>query len=131
MYSLDEKENPKEMQAQPSGVERLLRSLGASGRLVGFKYVVFIVEELLKTPCDEHWLTKGVYPETGKHFNVSAFSVERAIRVVIKHCWDREDHAALDHVAGIHLEKRPKNAEFLDMLVAFLRYNNKDDFLIK
>ena len=109
---------------KPINAERLLRSLGASGRLVGFRYTVSIVEQLLNAPYERHWLTKCIYPETGKSFNVSASSVERAVRSVIDTCWARGDHRTLDYVAGIHLERRPTNSEFLDMLVAFLKYKS-------
>ena len=123
MYCLnmdaEELENDK-----PIDAERLLRSLGASGRLIGFRYTVSIVEQLLDAPYERHWLTKCIYPETGKRFHVSASSVERAVRSVIDNCWARDDHRTLDYVAGVHLERRPTNSEFIDILVAFLKYKS-------
>lgn len=108
----------------PINAERLLRSFGVSGRYVGFKFLVFIVEKLVENPDEWQWLTKGVYLDTGKYFGVSRESVERGIRGFVKACWKREDHRMLDYVAGAHLEKRPTNADFIDMLVAFMRYKN-------
>ena len=58
--------------AKPINAERLLRSLGASGRLVGFRYTVSIVEQLLHTPYERHWLTKCIYPETGNPSRTAA-----------------------------------------------------------
>lgn len=101
--------------------ERLLRSLGASGKLVGFKYLVYIAEMLLKLPNEERWLTKNIYPETAKHFRVGYDSVDKAIRTLITKCWERKDHSMLDRIAGSHLDKRPTSAQFIDMLVAYLR----------
>ena len=49
-------------------------------------------------------------------------SVEHAIRTVIASCWDRYDHSDLNRVAGIELETMPTNSEFIDILVAYLRY---------
>lgn len=126
MYCLNVKIEEKE-NGRPINAERLLRSLGVSGRLVGFKFLVFIAEKLIENPDEWQWLTKGVYLDTGKRFGVSPYSVERGIRGVVKACWKREDHKTLDYVAGVHLEKRPTNAEFIDMLVAFLRYKNSAD----
>ncbi len=123
MYCLNVKREEEE-NGRPINAERLLRSLGVSGRLVGFKFLVFIAEKLVENPDEWQWLTKGVYPDTGKRFDVDSRSVERGIRGVIKACWEREDRKTLDYVAGVHLEKRPTNAEFIDMLVAFLRYKN-------
>lgn len=129
MYCLNLKAEEKEAYNSPIDAERLLRSLGASGRLVGFKFMVFIVEKLLENPNEWQWLTKGVYLDTGKHFNVSSYSVERGIRGLVNSCWKREDHETLNYVAGVTLERRPTNAEFIDMLVAFLRYKNNTALL--
>ena len=103
--------------------ERLLRSIGANGRYTGYAYLIYIVENILASPNSyHHFLTKSIYPETAKHFGVQAASVEHAIRTVVQSCWKRSDHRELDYVAGIHLEKMPTNSQFIDLLVAFLRY---------
>ena len=106
--------------------ERLLRSIGANGRYIGYTYLIYIVEMILASPESHHFLTKAVYPDTAKHFGVNMASVEHAIRTVIQSCWRRADHRALDYVAGIHLEKMPTNSQFIDILVAFLRYKNRE-----
>lgn len=106
--------------------ERLLRSLGANGRLTGFAYTVFIVNHLLEEPDNYFFLTKIIYPETAKYFHVKPASVEHAIRTVIRTCWDRTDHSAIDYIAGRHLERMPTNSEFIDILSAFLKYHNKE-----
>ena len=106
--------------------ERLLRSIGANGRYIGYTYLIYIVEMILASPESHHFLTKAVYPDTAKHFGVNMASVEHAIRTVIQSCWRRSDHRALDYVAGIHLEKMPTNSQFIDILVAFLRYKNRE-----
>ncbi|MBQ3210398.1 MAG: sporulation initiation factor Spo0A C-terminal domain-containing protein [Oscillospiraceae bacterium] len=103
-------------------VAKLLRSIGASGRLVGFNYIVFIVNKILQSPGEHYWLTKCAYPDAAKHFGVKPASVEHAIRTVIASCWDRHDHSDINRVAGIQLEKIPTNSEFIDILVAYLRY---------
>ena len=106
----------------PEDIAKLLRSIGASGRLVGFNYIVFIVYNILKKPDEHYWITKCAYPETAKYFKVRPSSVEHAIRTVISSVWDRCDHSNLDRVAGIELEKMPTNSEFIDILVAYLHY---------
>ena len=103
-------------------IAKLLRSIGASGRLVGFNYVVYIVYNILQKPDEHYWITKCAYPDTAKYFQVRPASVEHAIRTVIASCWDRYDHSDLNRVAGIELENMPTNSEFIDILVAYLRY---------
>ena len=106
----------------PEAIAKLLRSIGASGRLVGFNYVVYIVYNILQKPDEHYWITKCAYPDTAKYFQVRPASVEHAIRTVIASCWDRYDHSDLNRVAGIELENMPTNSEFIDILVAYLRY---------
>ena len=103
-------------------VGRLLRSLGATGRLYGYRYMEYIVELMLHSPENHQFVTKSIYPETARHFNVTSSSVERAIRTLIQAVWRRTDHSTLDQVAGVHLERAPKNIEFIDMIVAFIHY---------
>lgn len=106
----------------PEEIAKLLRSVDASGRLVGFNYIVYIVYNILQKPDEHYWITKCAYPDTAKYFQVRPASVEHAIRTVIASCWDRYDHSDLNRVAGIELETMPTNSEFIDILVAYLRY---------
>ena len=53
---------------QPEEIARLLRSIGASGRLVGFKYVVFIVYTIMQKPDERYWITKCAYPDAAKQY---------------------------------------------------------------
>lgn len=105
-----------------SEIERLLRSLGVTGRLIGFGYLVYIVANELQQTYSRRFLTKCIYPETAKFFAVTPSSVERGVRTVVKTCWKRCDHTALDKIAGIHLEAIPTNSEFIDMLTAYMRF---------
>ena len=64
----------------PEEIAKLLRSVGASGRLVGFNYIVYIVYNILQKPDEHYWITKCAYPDTAKYFQVRPASVEHAIR---------------------------------------------------
>ena len=68
----------------PEEIAKLLRSIGASGRLVGFNYVVYIVYNILQKPDEHYWITKCAYPDTAKYFQVRPASVEHAIRTVMR-----------------------------------------------
>ena len=52
MYSFHQENEKKTV--QPEEVAKLLRSIGASGRFVGFNYVVFIVYTIMQKQ-DEHY----------------------------------------------------------------------------
>lgn len=106
---------------RPLDAERLLRCLGVTGKLVGFRYAVFMVEQVRDDPDRIQLITKRLYPDTGRHFNVSAVSVERAVRNLIRLCWKWTDHSFLEHISGSTLQRTPSNSEFIDTLAGYLR----------
>lgn len=101
--------------------ERLLRSIGASGRLTGFDYAVFMVDQIAAGQGTVRLITKRLYPETARHFGVKPHSVERALRTLIRSCWVYGDRDVLNNVAGRTLTQAPSNSDFLDMLAAYIK----------
>ena len=59
----------------PLTAERLLRSLGTTGKLAGFRCTVYMVERIQEDPEQLQLITKRLYKETGKKFGVSALSL--------------------------------------------------------
>lgn len=112
---------PERMPELPITADRLLRSLGATGRLTGFAYAVFMIEQIVNAQGSVHLITKRLYPETAKHFGVMPHSVERALRTLINVCWKYGDRATLNGIAGRTLTSRPSNSDFLDMLAAYIK----------
>lgn len=102
-------------------VEKMLRSLGVPGSLLGFDYTVYMVECIAKNNVYKRAVTKVLYPETAKHFGATPSSVERALRTVILSCWQKSDHTMLDTLAGSHLECMPTNTVFLDILASHIK----------
>lgn len=101
--------------------EGLLRRMGASGRLKGFPYAVYMIERVAQEPEALYLITKRLYPETAKRFGVSAGSVERNLRTLVRVCWYRGDRAFMEKVAGCRLSRQPTNGAFVDMMAAYLR----------
>ena len=106
-------------------IEALLRRLGVTRKLTGFQYVCYMVNQVVEDPSRLSLITKRLYPETARHFHTTRDSIELATRNVIRAVWGQADHRLLDHIAGIHLEKRPSNCEFIDILSSFLSRPNK------
>ncbi len=115
---------PDSVPEAPVTAERLLRSLGATGRLTGFAYSVFMIEQIVSDQSSVHLITKRLYPETAKHFGVKPHSVERALRTLISACWEYGDREALSDIAGRALTQAPSNSDFLDMLAAYIKSKN-------
>ena len=110
----------REKERISEGVDRLLRHMGASGKLRGFHYAAYMIEQVLEDPEKLHDVTKHLYRETACIFHVSPYSVERNLRTLIHSCWIRGNPAFLERVAGIPLRVPPTNSEFIDMMAAFL-----------
>lgn len=111
----------KNMAEKPLDVERLLRALSVTGKLVGFQYAIYMIEQITDDPARVRLITKRLYPETAEQFGTTSSAVERAIRNLIYAVWDRTDHTLLEHIAGTPIKRPPSNSEFLDMLAGYLR----------
>ena len=100
----------------PITADRLLRSIGASGRYTGFDYAVYMIEQVVDSQESIRLITKRLYPETARHFGVKPHSVEHALRTLISACWTHGDRDALNEIAGRPLIQAPSNADFIDMM---------------
>ncbi len=101
--------------------EKLLRSLGATGNLKGFRYAIYMIELVEQDPTATTLITKYLYPKTAGYFHISVSAVERALRTVVNVCWERCDPELLNMVTGARILNRPTNGMFLDMTAAYLR----------
>ena len=114
---------PNRQSGLPLTPDRLLRCIGASGRLRGFDYAVYMIERVANGQSSVYLITKRLYPETAHRFGVTVSSVERALRNVVHAVWERTDHGLLEYIAGTTLHRPPTNSEFIDMLAGYLRRN--------
>jgi len=106
---------------KPLTAERLLRALGATGKLTGFQCTVYMLDRIKEDPNQLQLITKRLYRDAARQFGTSAVAVERNLRTVVRYCWNRSDHSLLEHIAGTNLQVPPTNSEFLDMLSSYLR----------
>ena len=75
----------------PLDAERLLRLLGVSGKLTGFRYAVYMVEQVRDQPENMILITKRLYAQTAAHFQTTPSCVERNLRTLIQSCWNYPD----------------------------------------
>ena len=68
----------------PLDAERLLRLLGVSGKLTGFRYAVYMVEQVRDQPENMILITKRLYAQTAAHFQTTPSCVERNLRTLIQ-----------------------------------------------
>lgn len=103
--------------------EDLLRRLGFSGKLRGFRYLAAAIAQTVVDPDRIFLVTKSLYPDIAKEFQTTASKVERTMRHSIHRFWEHGGCEALDQVANIHLTKRPTNSELIDFLADYIRRN--------
>lgn len=101
--------------------ERLLRLLGVSGKLSGFHFAVYMLEQVQEKPEYVLLITKRLYSKTAQYFHTTTNCVERNLRTLVQACWRQPDHSLLERIAGHPLSQPPTNAQFIDMVAAFLR----------
>ena len=101
--------------------ERLLRLLGVSGKLSGFHFAVYMLEQVQKKPEYVLLITKRLYSQTEQYFHTTTNCVERNLRTLVQACWRQPDHSLLERIAGHPLSQPLTNAQFIDMAAAFLR----------
>ena len=105
----------------PLDAERLLSLLGVSGKLSGFYFAVYMIEQVRQKPDHILLVTKRLYKQTARHFGTTSSCVERNLRTLVQACWRQPDHSLLECVAGSSLTQPPTNTQFIDMLSAYLR----------
>ena len=115
---------PNRQSGLPLTPDRLLRCIGASGRLRGFDYAVYMIERVANGQSSVYLITKRLYPETAKYFGVKPNAIEHGLRNLVFHCWNHGDREALWEIAGRRLENAPTNADFIDMLAAYIKNMN-------
>lgn len=108
----------------PITADQLLRSIGASGRYTGFDYAVYMIEQVVDSQESIRLITKRLYPEAARHFGVKPHSVEHALWTLISACWTHGDRDALNEIAVRPLIQAPSNAEFIDMMAAYIMSMN-------
>ena len=64
-------EQDTEAMQKPMDAERLLRCLGASGKLAGFPCAAYMVEQVREDPERIRLITKRLYRETARKFRIS------------------------------------------------------------
>lgn len=79
----------------------------------GFHYLGAAITMASKDPSYINMITKTLYPDIAKKFDVTSSVVEKNIRYVLESCWKRGGISWTDH--------KPSNGEFIRYAVMKLR----------
>ena len=71
-------------------------------------------------------VTKDIYPVIARKYKSTPSNVEHNIRTLVNLCWMNHKDT-LEEMAGCTMADKPTNSEFIDILVYYLRYSDKED----
>lgn len=110
-----------------SAVYGVIRKLGATSKYKGYYYVVDAVEMAQKIYERPVKVTKDIYPVIARKYKSTPSNVEHNIRTLVNLnlCWMNHKDT-LEEMAGCTMADKPTNSEFIDILVYYLRYSDKD-----
>lgn len=102
-----------------NSIASLLHKTGMSANIKGYGYLKYAVLLIVEDKSYKNSITKKLYPDVAKYFNVSSASVERAIRNAINMAWERGNRDFLNSifVSSVNpLKGKPTNSEFIAMI---------------
>lgn len=101
-------------------IHETLFRLGANSSYLGFLYVTFCTAMVLE---NEDWLCqiKVPYIDAAAEYHTTSKCVERNIRTLLTVIWQNGNRELLFEIAGVPLNRRPKNKAFIGMLAEYVK----------
>lgn len=109
----------KEMQ-----ISEILKDLGVSPALKGYRYARYAIGLLLGDMSLAHEITRKLYPMIAEHFDTTAPRVERCIRQGIGTAWLKGNVNTQYKLFGYTVDAdrgKPTNGEFLATVADYLQ----------
>lgn len=107
-----------------------LKDLGIPASILGFHYMRYAVELMMKDISLMNQITKKLYPEVAKKFNTKPMSVERALRHAIEVSWNRGNPNTQNKLFGYTIDQekcRPTNSEFIVTVADYMLMLEKEE----
>ena len=101
-------------------LQSLLRTLGITANLRGFRYLKRATELAIEDPDCLLNIGKLIYNTVAQEFETTPKCVERNIRTAIDSCWLHGNRKLLCQIAGYELQEKPTNSQFIDIISAYL-----------
>ena len=102
-------------------IAALLRQIGLRGTPCGFHYLVKASQLVLEDETYLLHLTKRLYPDVARAFQVTPSQVERSLRTAVNSLWEQGCIAAVENLVGYRIREKPYVGEFIDILSGYLR----------
>lgn len=96
-------------------IESLLLDLGAAPQYNGYWLAKYSLVLISREPERLQLVTKWLYPDVGREYQMRDMAVERNIRTMVQKIWET-NRPELRRLEGFSREKRPSSSQFLSML---------------
>ena len=96
-----------------------IRKLGATTRYRGYPFVADAIKFTMNHQNKRIMITKDTYPYIARKYETTSMNVEHSIRIIINACWTKNKDG-FEEIAGYHLNHKPTNSEFIDMVAYYL-----------
>lgn len=103
-----------------TAIYELLYRLGITAAHRGFFPTAYAVYLACQQPERLMLVTKWLYPEVAQHYETGCGAVEQNIRAAAGKAWE-SSRPLLERLARTDLPQRPSAAQFLAILVAWLK----------
>lgn len=104
---------------------KILVQLGIPANLQGFRFLQDCVVIVIKDPMKIKKVTKELYPEVGKHYEVNGAVVERSMRHATDIAFFKTGFKSLSSMFGLaedELSYKPTNCELIAIISEALRF---------
>jgi two-component system response regulator (stage 0 sporulation protein A) len=116
--------NKKYENDEEAEIIELLNEMGIPHHVLGYRYLIEAIVEALKESNGIKTMTKNLYAKVAEKFNVTAQTVERAMRNAIEIAWVRGESDAIDYLMGYSSsfsKEKTTNSEFIALIVEKVR----------
>lgn len=101
-------------------IQKLLREIGINNTYLGYYYVTYAIQLVIKDETKLILISKWLYPDVALKFHTSVSCVERNIRTIIQTIWEHGNKDLLEQIAGCKLEDKPTNSKFISMVASYI-----------
>ena len=109
-------------------VVALLRDIGVSVRMIGYKYLKAAIILAISDSDSLTSVTKYIYPVIASKHGSSPSNVERNIRYAIESSWNKrkvDKYLAVQNELFANRDKKPTNSEFINVCAERILYRTK------
>lgn len=107
-------------------IYQLILALGIKRTYKGYYHLATAIQLVLDNEDRLLYINKWLYNDVAKLHDTTSFCIERNIRTVNFYCWNKGNRKLLCKLAGYHLDSKPSNAELIDIIAQFIKYNAID-----